>query len=234
MHAAGLDRASDRLYDRFAEEFGHEDPRSSGYRSVRSYNFEAAVVRKLLRRYEGCILDVGCGAGLITGPLVREGRSVFGLDYNERAAFSASRRNLLTVRGDAFSMPFKKASFDVVLSTGFIQQYGPDHTKKLLEEIARVTRPGGVLILVWRQGTSLMRRLITNSLRVADWARGKPILKLFDHSLENLCGWSVNHQLETLTTLSVSPLLGLTLRNARGWASLVFGTSYIAVFRKRL
>ena len=214
------------------EDSGHEDPRSSGYRSVRSFEFEAVVIRKLLRRYNGWLLDVACGHGLITETLVTEGRCVFGLDYNQTAACSASRRGLIAVRGDAFSAPFKEACFDVVLSTEFIQQYSPEQTKRLMGELLRVTRPGGVLVLIWRQGASPVRRLITNILRIVDRVRGRPSLKLFDHDFETVCGWAASHQFAIVDSLSVSPLLGLTIRNAESLGSRVFGTSYIAVFRR--
>ena len=53
----------------------------------------------------------------------------FGLDYNQAAVCSASHRRLIALRGDAFSMPLKEKTFDVVLSTEFIQQYDADETK---------------------------------------------------------------------------------------------------------
>ena len=223
---------SDRVYDYLVQRFGHEDPRSSGYRSVRAFEFEATVIRELLRRYDGWILDLACGHGLITGPLVAEGRCIFGLDYNRIAASSAAHKKLIVVRGDAFSVPFKEASFDVVLSTEFIQQFDPDQTKRFMGEMVRVTRPGGVLILVWRQGDSLMRRLVTISLRIVDRARGRPDLKLCDHPFETVRGWATGHQVEIVDSLSVSPLLGLKIRGAESLGSRVFGTSYIAVFRR--
>ena len=190
------------------------------------------MIRACLRQFEGCILDLACGHGLVTAPLIPEGRRIFGLDYNQMAASSASRRGLIAVRADAFSLPFKEGPFDVVLSTEFIQQYDADRTKRLIEAMAQVTRPGGVVILVWRHGGSLMRQLITIGLRVLDGLRGRPLLQLFNHEFATVCGWARSQQLEMIVSLTVSPLLRLTIRNAESFASQVFGTSYIAVFRK--
>jgi ubiquinone/menaquinone biosynthesis C-methylase UbiE len=231
LHKAN--RRKNDVYEYLEERYGREDPRSSGYRSVRSFEFESAVIRNLLRDSNGWILDLACGHGLITEPLVAEGRCVFGIDSNQNAACSAARRKLISVSGDAFSMPFRESSFDVVLSTEFIQQYSPDQTKKLLREMVRVSRPNGILILIWRQGASLMRRLITNSLRIVDWWQGRPNLKLFDHPFELVCSWAVSHQLEIIGSLSVCPLLGLTIRDAKSLSSRIFGTSYIAVMQRR-
>jgi SAM-dependent methyltransferase len=223
---------ADNVYGRFEARFGPEDPRASGYRSLRSFEFEAALIRELLRRHDGWILDVACGHGLITSPLAAEGRCVFGLDYNQTAACSAAHKGLITLRGDAFAMPVKDTCFDVVLSTEFLQQYGPGETNKLIGEMARVTRPGGVVILIWRHGVSLLRRLITTSLQPLDRARGRPSLRLFDHSLDSVRGWAAGHQLALINSLAISPLLYLTLHNAESLGSRVFSTSFVAVFRK--
>jgi SAM-dependent methyltransferase len=227
-----IDPLADGVYEYLRERFGRDDPRSSGYRSLRSFEFEAAVIRKLVRRYDGRLLDLACGHGLITAALVAEQRPVFGVDYNENAVCSATRRRLSAVRGDVFSIPFKEGSFDVVLSAEFMQQYNSEQAKILMGEMVRVTRPGGVLVLIWRQGASLVRRLVTINLGIVDRARGRPELALFDHGFETVCGWARGHQLQLVDSLSLSPLLGLAVRNAESWASRVFGTSYVAVFRR--
>ena len=232
MKVAESNRTPNGIYDYFRQRFGPADPRSSGYRAVRTFEFEAAVIRKLLRRHDGRILDVACGHGLITAPLAAEGRYIWGLDYNHDAVCSASQGGLIAIRGDAFSMPLKEASFDVVLSTEFLQQYDSDKTNGLIGEMARTIRPGGVLILIWRHGTSLMRRPITISLHIVDHLQGRPSFRLFHHSLESVRGWAAGHQLEMINSLTISPLLRLTLCNAESFKSRALGTSYIAIFRK--
>jgi len=220
------------VYDYLERRFGQNDPRSSGYRSVRSFMFEAELIRNVIRRYDGDILDVGCGHGLISGQLVAEGRCVFGLDYNRIAISSAASKGLVAVRGDAFSMPFKEASFDVVLSTEFIHNFDPNQTRRLLGELARVTRPGGSVVLIWRMGASLMRYMITSSLRIIDWARRRPALKLFHHRFDTVYGWAKERQLEIIDAISFCPLLGLTTREAKSFGSKVIGTSYLSVLRR--
>jgi SAM-dependent methyltransferase len=226
------DRTSDDVYNSLEERFGPDDPRSTGYRSVRYFEVRAEWLRKVLRRHDGWILDVACGHGLITEPLVAEGRCVFGLDSNQRAMSSASRRGLIVLRANAFSMPIKEASFDVVLSTNFINNFDPIHCMLLIREMARVTRSDGVVVLDWRHGTSLMGRLITNGLRILDLVRGEPSIRLFNHSFAMVCGWAANHQLKVVESLTVNPLLRSRLGNAESVASRVFGTSCIAVFHK--
>jgi len=226
------DPESNRVYDYLEQQFGREDPRSSGYRSVRSFEFEADVIRNVLRRYEGIVLDVACGHGLVSGPLIAQGRRVFGIDFNRTAISSAASKGLIAVRGDAFSMPFNKRSFDIVLLTEFIQQYNPEQSNRLIKELVRVIRPGGVLILIWRNGTSLMRRLITNTLKVVDLIRRRPALKLFDHHFSTVRGWGGKRGMDLISSLCICPVLRLTIPEAASFRSRLLGTSYLAVMRR--
>ena len=64
------------------------------------------------------------------------------------------------------------------------------------------------MILIWRHGASLMRRLITIGLHIIDQAQARPSLRLFDHSLEIVCGWAANYRLEMVDSQTVSPCFG--------------------------
>jgi SAM-dependent methyltransferase len=99
------------------------------------------------------VLDVGCG----TGVLAREARSrvgregqVVGLDLNEGMLAVATRTepNIEWRQGDAASLPFEDASFDVVVSQ-FALMYFPDRATSL-GEMWRTLEPGGRLaIAAW-------------------------------------------------------------------------------------
>ena len=137
------------------------------------------------------------------------------------------------VRGDAFAMPLRDASFDVVISTEFIQQFEPDSMPTLMSEIARVTRTGGHVVLVWRNGSSLIRRLITPSLRLADYVRGRPQLELFNHALNAIERSAADYGLEALETRWLSTVTRQSSRNVKSIGSRLFSTSYIARFQKQ-
>ena len=51
------------------------------------------------------------------------------------------------VQGSAFDLPFKEGTFDVVISSRFIHQYSDSLKKELVEEMRRVLKPQGVLII---------------------------------------------------------------------------------------
>ena len=99
------------------------------------------------------VLDVGCG----TGVLAREARrrvgqegQVVGLDLNEGMLAVAARTEpkIEWRQGDAASLPFEDASFDVVVSQ-FALMYFPDRVTSI-SEMRRTLTPGGRLaIAAW-------------------------------------------------------------------------------------
>jgi SAM-dependent methyltransferase len=99
------------------------------------------------------ILDVGCGTGVLAREALRrvghEGQ-VVGLDLNEgMLAVAARTEPRIEWRvGDAASLPFEDASFDVVVSQ-FALMYFPDRVASL-SEMWRARAPGGRLaIAAW-------------------------------------------------------------------------------------
>ena len=99
------------------------------------------------------VLDVGCGTGVLAREALRrvgQQGQVVGLDLNEGMLAVAARTepNIEWRRGDAASLPFEDASFDVVVSQ-FALMYFPDRAASL-REMWRTLAPGGRLgIAVW-------------------------------------------------------------------------------------
>jgi len=99
------------------------------------------------------VLDVGCGTGVLAREAHRrvgqEGQ-VVGLDLNQGMLAVAARAepNVEWRRGDAASLPFEDASFDVVVSQ-FALMYFPDRVASL-REMWRALAPGGRLaVAAW-------------------------------------------------------------------------------------
>lgn len=101
------------------------------------------------------ILDLCCGYGRHAGLLAGKGFSVAGCDLSpDLLRHFASRIDglpacPLIVRGDARLLPFRSETFASVFS--FFQSFGyfetPQEDGRILEEAARVLRPGGRLLL---------------------------------------------------------------------------------------
>jgi len=97
------------------------------------------------------VLDVGCGTGFATEALIEAAGEVHGLDQSvhqlEQAwAKLGKHEPVRYVRGDAERLPYADDSFDVVWSSGSIE-YWPNPVDAL-EELRRVTRPGGQVLVV--------------------------------------------------------------------------------------
>jgi len=97
------------------------------------------------------VLDVGCGVGDNGRFFVeKRGCRYTGIDVS-RTALAMGRRKyhhkrFRLVRGDMARLPFRKGSFDAVVST-----YAIEHLvepARAFSEMARVTRPGGRVILM--------------------------------------------------------------------------------------
>lgn len=95
------------------------------------------------------VLDLGCGHGRHAGPLSSAGHRVTGVDLSARCLQRARERfpALTLVQADVRRLPLPDAAFDIVLSLYSSLGLHGDHALPVLAEAARVTRPGGTLLL---------------------------------------------------------------------------------------
>jgi len=100
------------------------------------------------------ILDLGCGTGSDSLVLARRGLRVTGMDYSsvavERAKAKAQNQGLSIdfQLGDmARPLPFPDASFGAVMSNVALHSFPDQTTRRIVEEIRRIVRPGGLLLL---------------------------------------------------------------------------------------
>lgn len=101
------------------------------------------------------VLDLGCGTGPVLCELRRKGIDAVGLDYSEdmlEHARARLRSQALDAsgleQGDCRNTPWPAASFDIVVCLGvisYIEDYDP-----VLAEIDRLLRPGGTLLISFR------------------------------------------------------------------------------------
>lgn len=97
------------------------------------------------------ILDVGCGDGVLATRLAQEGARVTGLDASADMIAAARRRakaarvEVDLVKGNAGDLPFPDGHFDCVVSVATLCFV--DDPRPMIEEMVRVLKPGGRLIL---------------------------------------------------------------------------------------
>lgn len=93
------------------------------------------------------VLDVACGSGNLALPAARAGAIVTGVDIapnlleQARARAAAEGLTIKFDEGDAESLPYADAAFDVVVSM-FGAMFAP-RPELVASELARVCRPGG-------------------------------------------------------------------------------------------
>ncbi|GAB09631.1 menaquinone biosynthesis methyltransferase MenH [Gordonia araii NBRC 100433] len=123
--------------------------------------YDRAFTAYLARSGERQILDVACGPGLYTRRLARnltgDGRCV-GIDYSEtmlsRAVAKPHPRTVF-IRGDAHRLPFPDDAFDTVAC--FAALYLIPDPLPVVDELVRVTRPGGEIAIFTSVRTPLSR-----------------------------------------------------------------------------
>jgi SAM-dependent methyltransferase len=105
------------------------------YEYAISYNFLKPCSR---------ILDVGCGSGTF---LRKAPDRIEGLDYNPENVEFCQTQGLKAQTGDARQLPFADNSFDGVHFSHVLQVFHSNDAVAALRELARVTRPGGLVVV---------------------------------------------------------------------------------------
>ena len=124
------------------------------------------------------VLDVGCGTGTLAAAAARAARDVrvTGLDADPAIlarARARARETGLDIRLDegwSTELPYPDESFDVVLSTLFFHHLEDDAKRRTAQEMARVLRPGGRLVVgdLGRPHGPLMRAAVRTTVQVLD------------------------------------------------------------------
>ena len=102
------------------------------------------------------ILDVGCGIGVYTRFLKKEGFEVYGVDYSASAVEISKQ-----IKASATALPFKDNCFDVVIAIHLIEHLTQKETRSFLQEVNRVLDISGKVFLLTPNMWN-MRQLLTN------------------------------------------------------------------------
>jgi SAM-dependent methyltransferase len=110
----------------------------------------ALLGRRLARLARGGkrvrILDAGCGTGNNLLHLARYGRAV-GVDLSEEALAFCRTRGVVATRAGLLALPFPEGCFDCVTSFDVIYHRWVEDDAAAVREMARVLRPGGLLLV---------------------------------------------------------------------------------------
>ena len=122
------------------------------------------------------VLDIGCSTGILTRHYAECFGSVVGIDIDDGAVEWAREHraadNVAYRVGDSMDLAFSDASFDVVTCT-HIYEHVPD-AQRMLDEISRVLRPGGICYFA-----------AENRLRLWDGHYNLPLVTVLPRSVAN-------------------------------------------------
>ena len=102
----------------------------------------SAIERAANLHGRGKLLDIGCGMKPYGASFTDRVTSYFGIEHSRRAGYRGHRADLC---GDAARLPIADDSVDTVLCTEVLEHV--PHPDLVFCEIARVLKPGGLLLL---------------------------------------------------------------------------------------
>ena len=122
--------------------------RDSAFYARRKVEVLEDVVRPALGSLQGAsLLDVGCGTGTTDRFLAPHVRRLHGVDISEEM-LARAQRNVPTAQFswyDGEKLPFTDETFDVVLAVCVLHHVPMSKRFKIVNEMLRVARPGGVV-----------------------------------------------------------------------------------------
>jgi 2-polyprenyl-6-hydroxyphenyl methylase / 3-demethylubiquinone-9 3-methyltransferase len=117
-------------------------------------------------------LEVGCGGGILTEEIARMGFTTTGVDPSEGSLATArahAKQSGLEISydfGTGEALPYSNASFDVVFCCDVLEHVRD--LPKVIEEIARVLKPGGAFIF-----DTFNRTFISKLVAIKIWQEWK-------------------------------------------------------------
>lgn len=117
--------------------------------SIYEGGFDArdVVIARLRAAAPASVLEVGCGWGELAARIIREtGAAVTAIDLSPRMVELARQRGVDARVGDVQELPFENGSFAAVVAAWML--YHVPDLDGAIAEVARVLRPGGIVVAV--------------------------------------------------------------------------------------
>jgi SAM-dependent methyltransferase len=172
---------TDTDYDRYRDRYREELDQAVSFAGA-SHDFftraKAEELVRLTRRHLGDpalleAVDVGCGIGLTDRHLAGRFRALTGTDVSPGVLETAARENPdvryeLAERG---RLPFEDGAYDIAFAVCVVQVITPNERPNFVAELARVTRPGGLVVVFEHNPYNPLTRLVVHRCEFGEDAR---------------------------------------------------------------
>jgi ubiquinone/menaquinone biosynthesis C-methylase UbiE len=176
---ASADDATRSYYDEFSRRYEAErrPNRPGGYHALID-DLEVEVVRR--HGTGGDVLECGVGTGLLLEQFAQFARSAKGIDLSPGMLERARARGLAVREASVTSIPFNDHSFDVTCAFKVLAHV--PEVGRALAEMARVTRPGGVVVAEFYNPLSLrgVAKRFGPSAKISSATREDAVYTRFD------------------------------------------------------
>ncbi|MFD9597693.1 class I SAM-dependent methyltransferase [Kitasatospora sp. NPDC059973] len=107
----------------------------------------------------GPVADLGCGPGHVAGWLAGHGAAVVGIDLSPRMVEIARREHPAAEfrEGDLLRLPAADREFAAAVALYSVIHLGPGKLRPAFEEMRRVLRPSGTLLVSFHLGSEVRR-----------------------------------------------------------------------------
>ena len=129
---------------------------------------------------EKICLDAGCGQGAISSIISEKAKKLYSIDIGEKA-LESTKKNILNTNNVVFkkasllNIPFEDNSFDFIVSNGVIHH--TPNPKRALDELRRVLKPEGELLLGIYGKKGILRHFIELTRVLLKWIPYKNLKK---------------------------------------------------------
>jgi 2-polyprenyl-6-hydroxyphenyl methylase/3-demethylubiquinone-9 3-methyltransferase len=184
------DRIDNNIYNTENDQWWQSDSAlyllKTSINPVRVGYFEKKLCNDLKISPQGCAaLEVGCGGGILCEEIARMGFDATGIDPSAQSLHIAVKHaetsgfEIKYVKGKGEALPFRDNIYDVVFCCDVLEHVS-DLTK-VVSEISRVLKPGGVLCYDTINRTYLSKLVAINiSQRWKRWAFMPPNLHIWE------------------------------------------------------
>lgn len=168
-------------YDQYRDEYGKQLDRAVSFAGPDHDFFTRAKADELVRLVRRHLddprklaaLDVGCGIGLSDRHLAGRFRSLTGTDVSPGVLETAAQANpdVRYELAERERLPFGDGNFDLAFAVCVVQVVPPEERPRFVAELARVTRPDGLVVVFEHNPYNPLTRLVVRRCEFGGDAR---------------------------------------------------------------